>query len=108
MYAIGGGLASAAPPNLVIAAVPVHLQAVSANTVGVIGTLGSTAAMQVGFAILLGHIVTVVQGSPIYGETGVVTVYLLAAGLAILGLVATLAMRHGLDVGRGRGLKLAP
>jgi hypothetical protein len=80
VYAIGGGLASAAPPNLVIAAVPVHLQAV--NTVGVIGTLGSTAAMQVGFAILLGHIVTVVQGSPIYGETGVVTVYLLAAGLA--------------------------
>jgi MFS family permease len=95
VYAVGGGLISAALPNLVIAAVPVQQQAVSASTVNVVGSLGSTIAVQIGFAILLANVLAMVEGTPIYGGTGITVVYLVAACLALVGLVATLAMRHG-------------
>ncbi|MFC5950471.1 MFS transporter [Pseudonocardia lutea] len=95
VYAVGGGLISAAVPNLVIAAVPVEQQAVSASTINVVGSLGSTIAVQVGFAILLTTVVTVVQGTPIYGGAGITAVYVLAAVLSVVGLVAGLLMRHG-------------
>lgn len=95
IYAVGGGLISAALPNLVIAAVPVEQQAVSASSVNVVGSLGSTIAVQIGFAILLGSVLTVVEGSPIYSGVGITWVYVLAAALAVVGLVATMTMRHG-------------
>lgn len=95
IYGFGGGLVSAAIPNLVIAAVPPHLQAVSATTVGVVGTLGSTIAVQVSFAILGRKILQLVQGSPIYAEQGFVTIYWLAAVGSVIAAVATLLMRHG-------------
>lgn len=95
IYAFGGGMISAAIPNLVIAATPVHLQAVTANTIGVVGSLGSAVAVQVGFALLAVNVLTVVGGSPIYAGSGFTTVYLLAAGLALVGLLATVIMRHG-------------
>ena len=75
--------------------VPVHLQAVTANTIGVVGSLGSAVAVQVGFALLAVNVLTVVGGSPIYAGSGFTTVYLLAAGLALVGLLATVIMRHG-------------
>jgi MFS family permease len=95
VYAFGGGLISAAIPNLVIAATPVRLQAVTASTVNVFGSLGSAIAVQIGFAILALNIATVVNGSPIYGGSGFTAVYILAAALAVIGLVATLLMPHG-------------
>ncbi|MEI2778813.1 MAG: MFS transporter [Tetrasphaera sp.] len=95
VYAFGGGLVSAAIPNLVIAAVPPQVQAVSATTVGAIGTLGSTIAVQVTFAILARKILQLVQGSPIYAEQGFTTVYWLAAAGSVIAVLATLAMRHG-------------
>ena len=96
VYAFGGGLISAAIPNLVIAAAPVRLQAVTASTVNVVGSLGSAVAVQIGFAILSLNVVTVVEGSPIYAGMGFTTVYALTTALALGGLVASLMMRHGL------------
>jgi len=95
IYAFGGGLISAAIPNLVIAATPVRLQAVTASTVNVVGSLGSAVAVQIGFAILALNVATVIDGSPIYGGNGFTTVYVLAAALAVIGLIATLLMPHG-------------
>ncbi|WP_415977149.1 MFS transporter [Rhodococcus sp. 077-4] len=95
VYAFGGGLISAAIPNLVIAATPVHLQAVTASTVNVVGSLGSAIAVQLGFAVLALNIVNVVEGSPIYAGSGFTAVYFIAAGLAIVGFVASVLMPHG-------------
>jgi MFS family permease len=95
VYAVGGGLLSAAIPNLVIAAVPVEEQAVSANMVGVIGGLGSAVGVQVTFALLGQHVHTILQGTPIYADRGFVVVYVVTAIAAFLGIAITLAMRHG-------------
>ncbi|WP_347352785.1 MFS transporter [Intrasporangium sp.] len=95
VYAFGGGLVSAAIPNLVIAAVPPEQQAVSATTVGVVGSLGSTIAVQVTFAVLSLQILQLIQGSPIYAEQGFTTIYWLSAAASVLAVLATLAMRHG-------------
>ncbi|YCN57360.1 MFS transporter [Rhodococcus erythropolis] len=95
IYAFGAGLISAAIPNLVIAAAPVRLQAVTASTVNVVGSVGSAVAVQIGFAILALNIATVADGTPIYAGIGYTTVYFVAAGLAVVGLAATLLMPHG-------------
>jgi MFS family permease len=95
VYAFGGGLVSASIPNLVIAATPVQLQAVTANTIGVIGSVGSAVAVQVVFGVLGSHTLQVVQGQPIYGGQGFTASYYIAVGLAVVGLLATIAMRHG-------------
>ncbi|EKT77981.1 mfs transporter [Rhodococcus opacus M213] len=77
------GLISAAIPNLVIAAAPVRLQAVTASTVNVVGSLGSGVVLQIGFAVLSLNVVTVVEGSPIYAGVGFTTTALaLCGGLA--------------------------
>jgi MFS family permease len=95
VYAFGGGLISAAIPNLVIAATPLHLQAVTASTINVVGSVGSAVAVQATFAILGLSVLQVIQGSPIYGGGGFVAVYWLAAALSVVGLAATAVMRHG-------------
>ncbi len=95
IYAIGGGLISAAIPNLVIAAVPVAKQAVSANVVGVFGTLGSAVGLQIAFAVLGSHVHTVIQGNPIYADSGFKIVLILNTVFAVLGLLITFVMRHG-------------
>jgi MFS family permease len=95
VYAIGGGLISAAIPNLVIAAVPVEQQAVSANMVGVVGSLGSAIGLQAAFALLNRHVHSVIQGTPIYADAGFKIVYLITGILALGGVATSLAMRHG-------------
>lgn len=95
VYAFGGGLISAAIPNLVIGATPVRLQAVTASTVNVVGSLGSAIAVQVIFAVLAVRVIKVVQGAPIYGGAGFTAVYWIAVALSLVGALATLIMRHG-------------
>jgi MFS family permease len=95
VYAVGGGLISAAIPNLVIAAVPVQEQAVSANMVGVIGSLGSAVGLQIAFAVLGQHVHTVIKGTPIYADAGFTVVYVITGLAAVLGVIVTLWMRHG-------------
>ena len=95
VYAIGGGLISAAIPNLVIAAVPIEQQAVSANMVGVVGSLGSAIGLQAAFALLNRHVHSVIQGTPIYADAGFKVVYLITGILAVGGIATSLAMRHG-------------
>ncbi len=98
IFAFGSGLVMAAIPNLVIAATPVQLQAVTASSVNVVGSLGSAVAVQITFAILALNINTVAAGQPIYSGTGFTTVYIIAAGTALTGLVAAVLMPQG----RGR------
>ncbi|MEU1520972.1 MFS transporter [Nocardia rhamnosiphila] len=95
IYAFGGGLVSAAIPNLVIAATPVKFQAVTASTVNVVGSLGSAIAVQAAFAILALNVVTVVNSSPVYAGGGFTVVYILTGVLALVGLAASLLMPHG-------------
>ncbi|WP_372460120.1 MFS transporter [Nocardia coffeae] len=95
IYAFGGGLISAVVPNLVIAATPVRLQAVTASTVNVVGSLGSAIAVQVVFAILAGHTLTTAAGAPIYANSGFVTAYVLTIGLTVVGLAAAVVAPRG-------------
>jgi MFS family permease len=95
VYAFGGGLVNASIPNLVIAATPVHLQAVTASTVNVLGSLGSACAVQLGFAILALNVLSQSGGSTVYADSGFTIVHLLASGLAVVGLIAPLLMPHG-------------
>lgn len=95
VYAVGGGLLSAAIPNLVIAAVPVEQQAVSANMVGVVGGLGSAVGVQAAFALLGQHVYKVLQGTPIYADRGFQLVWVITAIGAAVGVAVALVMRHG-------------
>ena len=95
LFSFGGGLVNAAISNLVIASAPVRVQAVTAATVNVVGSLGSAVAVQVGFAILSLHILSVVSGAPIYAGIGFTIVYIIAALIAIAGFVSTILMPHG-------------
>ncbi|MEU6419596.1 MFS transporter [Streptomyces spiralis] len=95
VYAVGGGALGAAIPNLVIAAVPSEKQAVSAGTVNLVGALGASIFVQIGFVILNAQVSTVVQGQPIYSGTGFTLVYIYTAVVAAAGLAASLVMRHG-------------
>ncbi|MEU6419146.1 MFS transporter [Streptomyces spiralis] len=95
VYAIGGGTLQAAIPNQVVAAVPPDNQAVSAGMVNLIGSIGTSVFVQIGFAILTAHIGMVAHGQPIYTGTGFVLAYYLTAAVCVVGLVAALLMRHG-------------
>ena len=95
VFAFGGGLVSATVPLLVIAAVPAERQAVSAATVTVVGGLAATVAVQVTFAVLAVETMTVVRGQAVYVERGFVVVYLVAAAMALAGVVTGVVMRHG-------------
>lgn len=95
VYAIGGGALSAAIPIQVVDAVPAEKQAVSAGMVNLLGAIGAGLFVQLGFVILNAHVGAVIEGQPIYTGTGFVLAYYFTAAVSLIGLVATLAMRHG-------------
>ncbi|WP_084022554.1 MFS transporter [Amycolatopsis thermoflava] len=95
VFAIGGGMLNAAVPNLVVTAVPPEHQAVSAGTVGVVGSLGAAVVVQLVFVILASSVLTVVEGSPIYSSTAFTWAYAFGALICLAGLIAAIAMRHG-------------
>ncbi|MFI1337926.1 MFS transporter [Streptomyces sp. NPDC020845] len=95
VLAAGASLAYAAVPNLVIEATPVEQQAITAGMAGLLQTLGSTAAVQIVYVILLQNVGQLVQGSPIYTNTGFVIAFLACAGFALVALVVGLLVPHG-------------
>ncbi|MEU6379430.1 MFS transporter [Streptomyces sp. NPDC046909] len=95
VLAAGASLAYAAIPNLVIEATPVDQQAITAGMAGLLQTLGSTAAVQVVYVILLQNVGQLVQGSPIYTGTGFTVAYLACAGFALVATLVGLLIPHG-------------
>ncbi len=87
---LGVGLAGAAIPNLVIAAVPPEHQVVSSSLTEVSRTLMAGVGTTVVFVILNANIQAVADGIPLYGGIGFQWAYMLIAACAVLGgLVAT-------------------
>ncbi|MEU6415970.1 MFS transporter [Streptomyces spiralis] len=95
VLAAGASLAYAAVPNLVIEATPVDQQAITAGMTGLLQTLGSTAAVQIVYVILLQNVGQLVQGSPVYTGTGYTVAYLACAGFALVATVVGLLIPHG-------------
>ena len=90
-----GAIVYAAVPNLVVGAVPVDQQAISAGMVGTAQTLVAAVVTQLVFVVLTNNVDTVVQGFPIYSEAGFRIAFMLSAAVAVAGAVAALAIRHG-------------
>lgn len=95
IFAFGGGLLNASIPNLVVASVPPEQQAVSAGTVNLVGGVAAAVVVQITFVILASDVRTVIEGSPIYSGTAFTWAYLFGGAVCLVGLAATLAMRHG-------------
>ncbi|MEV3971256.1 MFS transporter [Streptomyces sp. NPDC050698] len=95
VLAAGASLAYAAVPNLVIEAAPLKQQAITAGMTGLLQTLGSTAAVQVVYVILLQNVGQLVQGSPVYSGTGYTTAFLACAGFALVAAVVGVLIPHG-------------
>jgi MFS family permease len=98
VLAAGASLAFAAIPNLVIEASPVEQQTITAGMTGLLQTLGSTAAVQVVYVILLQNVGQLVQGSPVYTDAGFMVAYLACAGFALVAMVVGLLVPHGRPV----------
>ena len=90
-----GAIVYAAVPNLVVGAVPVDQQAISAGMVGTAQTLVGSVVTQLVFVVLSNNVSTVVQGFPIYSETGFRNALLLSAAVGLVGAVVALAIPHG-------------
>lgn len=95
VLAAGASLAYAAVPNLVIEAAPVEQQAITAGMTGLLQTLGSTAAVQIVYVILLQNVGQLVQGSPIYTDTGFVIAFLACGAFALVAMLVGLLVPHG-------------
>ena len=80
-----GAIVYAAVPNLVVGAVPVDQQAISAGMVGTAQTLVGSVVTQLVFVVLSNNVSTVVQGFPIYSETGFRNALLLSAAVGLVG-----------------------
>jgi MFS family permease len=90
-----GAIVFAAVPNLVVRAVPVDQQAISAGMVGTAQTLVAAVVTQLVFVVLTNNVKTVVQGFPIYSEAGFRNAFLLSAGVGLVGALVALAIPHG-------------
>lgn len=95
VLAAGASMAYAGIPNLIIEAAPVEQQAITAGMAGLLQTLGSTAAVQIVYVILLQNVGQLVQGSPIYSDTGFVVAFLACAGFALVAMLVGLLVPHG-------------
>src|SRR3954447_20648541 len=92
MFGIAQALVFSSLPNLVIASVPVAQQAISAGMTNTMQAVGTAAGTQVLFVILTAHVATVVQGAPIFANTGYVTAFVVAAAFALVAVIAGLAV----------------
>jgi MFS family permease len=90
-----GAIVYAAVPNLVVGAVPVDQQAISAGMVGTAQTRVGSVVTQLVFVVLTNNVQDVVQGFPIYSESGFRTAFLLSAAVGLAGALVALAIPHG-------------
>jgi MFS family permease len=103
-----GAIVYAAVPNLVVGAVPVDQQAISAGMVGTAQTLVAAVVTQLVFVVLTNNVATVVEGFPIYSEAGFRNAFLLSAAVGLVGALVALAIPHGRRVTRTAADKGAP
>jgi MFS family permease len=103
-----GAIVYAAVPNLVVRAVPIDQQAISAGMVGTAQTLVAAVVTQLVFVVLTNNVKTVVQGFPIYSEAGFRNAFLLSAAVGMVGALAALAIPHGRREPRGNASTEAP
>lgn len=82
---LGVGLAGAAIPNLVIAAVPADSQVVSSSIAEVSRTLMAGVGTTLVFVMLNANVQTLVDGVPVYAGTGFMWAYALIAASAVIG-----------------------
>ncbi|WP_430335066.1 MFS transporter [Rhodococcus sp. ACT016] len=85
---LGTGLAGAAIPNLVIAAVPPDNQVVSSSLAEVSRTLMAGVGTTLVFVMLNANVQAAVGGAPVYAGVGFVWAYSLIAACAVVGGVA--------------------
>ncbi|PTR25583.1 MFS transporter [Rhodococcus sp. OK519] len=85
---LGTGLAGAAIPNLVIAAVPPDNQVVSSSLAEVSRTLLAGVGTTLVFVMLNANVRTAVDGVPVYSGGGFMWAYSLVAACAVVGGVA--------------------
>ncbi|MDH6521938.1 MFS family permease [Streptomyces sp. SAI-135] len=95
VLAAGASLAFAAVPNLVIEAAPVEQQAITAGMTGLLQTLGSTAAVQIVYVILLQNVGQLVRGSPVFTGAGYTVAFLACASFALVATVVGVLVPHG-------------
>ncbi|MBJ8344717.1 MFS transporter [Antrihabitans sp. YC2-6] len=89
---LGLGMTYAAVPNLVIAAVPAKLQATTSSMVSVFQSGLAAILPVIVFTVLNSHIATVLQGNAFYTNEGIRLGFLIAAGAALVGGLAALAL----------------
>lgn len=82
---LGVGLAGAAIPNLVIAAVPADSQVVSSSIAEVSRTLMAGVGTTVVFVVLNANVQTLIQGAPVYAGVGFMWAFGLIAACALVG-----------------------
>jgi MFS family permease len=90
MFGIAQALVFSSLPNLVIASVPVEQQAISAGMTNTMQALGTAAGVQVLFVILTSHVAKLVQGTPIFSDTGYTIAFGIAAGFALVAVISAL------------------
>lgn len=82
---LGVGVAGAAIPNLVIAAVPADLQVVSSSIAEVSRTLMAGVGTTVVFVVLSANVRSLIGGAPVYEGAGFMWAYGLIAACALVG-----------------------
>ena len=92
LFGIAQALVFSSLPNLVIASVPVEQQAISAGMTNTMQALGTAAGIQILFVILTGHVAQLVQGTPIFSDTRLHHRVRIAAGFALVAVVAAFAV----------------
>ncbi|NMN99219.1 MFS transporter [Antrihabitans stalactiti] len=89
---LGLGMTYAAVPNLVISAVPSQLQATTSSIVSVFQSGLAAILPVIVFTVLNSHIAIVLQGNAFYTNDGLRLGFLIAAGAALVGGFAALAL----------------
>jgi MFS family permease len=92
LVGLGGGMAYAATPNLLIEAVPPQLLATAGAIASTAGNVLPAILPVMVFAMLNSHIAFVAEGSALYTDSGVSIGFAMVAGAALVGAVAALAI----------------
>ncbi|TQF73461.1 MFS transporter [Rhodococcus spelaei] len=92
LVGLGGGMAYAATPNLLIEAVPPQQLATAGAIASTSGNLLPAILPVLVFSMLNSHIAFEVEGSALYSNTGVSIGFAMVAGAALIGLLAALAI----------------
>lgn len=91
---LGSGFAYASVPNLILTFVEHSSQATVGAITNVAQALTSAVLTVVAFTMLNSHIAMELHGKAIYSNTGITLGFMLAAAVAILGFLVTVALPH--------------